>query len=459
MNNENSKVQLNEKGSFLKVLGTKEIFALSLGIGSCSSTWGSALIGVGEYGSSFLLATIVAAVLYLLIASNYAELASSFPKSASIQTYVEKAFNPTMGKVGAIVFTLCFLIGGSGEVIFASHILSAGFPNIPWQVWAVAMTTVFGLIINLIGISKVGDWANYLVYFIIAVALLVTFQGLTGIAIVEPDMSRLTSIFESFDTMGFFSAFLLAMWMYAGFEVVCPLAEECKKPEKDLPIGMFSAIGVMGGLKILFTIGSLVLVSPHLLVGENSFSALGNAMLGKTGIYIMMLFVLTACCATVLSNSSATSRMLYGMSRGSQNLMPKALDYLHPKFRTPWKTQFLYWALMNTLILGFGQSMTFLMLVGSFVWIVQYVLILITNLVVRKKHPNLERPYKVPGPFKRSPIITWIALIGILIFLTLSVVPPIGDPQILYVGGTALVIVIAYAVIQQKVHNKKEIGK
>ena len=445
-----------EKATLLRALRGRDIFWLALGIGSCTSVWGSAMIGVGLYQSGFLLAIIVTMVIYLLLATNYSELASTYPHASSFRTYVEEAFGPKAGMVGSFIFLLSFTFGISGEVVFVAHIMESTFPAIPWRLWVIGTTLVFGLIINLLGVTSLSKWETVLVIFVSVVALMVAVQGFTGYAYVETVPERLTDMLTgSLNVGGFFSAFLLAMWMYAGFEVVCPLAEECKHPEKDLPRGMFAAISVMGTAKILFTFGAVILVSSEALMGADGFTALGYSMLGDAGVYIMITFVYVACAAVTLTNTSSMPRLLYGMAQGENNMMPRFLDYVHPKYRTPWKAQFTYWAIITSIMLIFGGDMTFLIQVGAFIWITQYIVALITVLRLRVVKPDVHRPFRVPGPARKSPLLTWITLIAVTVFLTLSVVPPYGNVQVLYFGGGAILVMLVYSMLWNMRHVKK----
>lgn len=445
-----------EKVTLLRALRGRDIFWTALGMGACASVWGTAMIGVGLYGSGFILAIFLTIVIYLLLATNYSELASTYPHASSFKTYVEEAFGPRVGVVGSFMFLLSFMFGISGEVTFVAHVMEAAFPLIPWRVWVVATTLIFGLIINLLGVVNLSKWETGLVVFILLIAISVFVQGMTGFAYDGSDFSRLTSLFEKGINMsGFFSAFLLAMWMYAGFEVVCPLAEECKNPERDLPRGMLSAIGVMGTSKILFTLGAAVLVSASILQGADSFTALGHAMFGGFGFYIMIAFVYAGCAAVTLSNTGSMPRVIYGMAQGEKNTVPKALNYIHPKYRTPWKAQFTYWGIITTIMVVFGDDLTFLIEIGSFIWILQYILGMIVVLRLRRVKPDVSRPFKVPGPTFKSPLLTWITLIATCAFLILSVVPPFGDPAILFFGGTAILIMLCYSLIVNGMHNRK----
>src|SRR5699024_6646893 len=127
----------------------------------------------------------------------------------------------------------------------------------------------------------------------------------------------------------------------------------------------------------------------------------------------------------ILANYSSVSRLLYGMAEKPGNMMPAKLRWLHPKFRTPWKTLILYYAFTLALILSFGGGgMATLVYISSFIWLVQYIIAITTNLALRKRIPKFTRPYRVPG--SKYPLISIVGLASIIIFLILSVIPSVG---------------------------------
>ncbi len=436
-----------DKVTLVRGLGTLQVLSVSFGLVVCVSTWGAALIGIGSYGFSFLASILVSALLYLGIAMCYAELATTHPTADCLKNWVTRAFGPTSGAAASMVYLLSFMFGVSAEVIFFSHVFNAMVPSLPWQVWAIGVTTIFGLVVNLLGIKKVGQAADYLLYLVVGIGLAAAVCGFLGLSVVDPDWGRLSGFFSS-GIGGFLSSFLLAMWLFAGFEVVAPLAEEVKNPQRDLPRGMFGAIGIIGALKIFFTIGVFVMVANAGNLATNEmFVEIGDSWAGSFGVFLMFVFGFSATSATCLANYSSNSRLMMGMARKPNNMLPISFQWLHPRFRTPWVTLFVYWIITNILILAFGGDMTLLLYVSSFVWIVQYLIVIATTIRLRSTEPDTVRPYRLPlGPAK-MPVIAVVSFVLTLGFLILSVVPPYGAPDVFYYGAVALGLIIAYGLI------------
>ena len=447
----------NSATSFERSLGTKEVTAISFGLVVCVSTWGSTLIGFGQYGVGFIGSVILAGLFYVVIAMNYAELATMYPRAASIRTYVETEYGNKLGTMSAMVYVLSFAAGVSAEVVFFGFVLNGFVSSIPWWGWALMVMT-FGLVVNMLGIKGVGNLSNYLLYLIAAVTVLVGVLAFTGASVSAPDFSRLSEGFLTEGFAGFIGAFLLAMWLYAGFEVVCPLAEECRTPESSLPRGMFTALGLIGLLNIVFGLGAYLLVSADVLASERSFVEIGSSVAGALGVVGLFLFAVACTTATVMANYSSVSRLMYGMAEKPQNMLPAKLKWLHPRYQTPWRTLIAYYIITVGLVLSFGAvgGIATMVYIASFIWIVQYVIVITTNIALRSTAPDHARPYRVPGGGGRLPALSALGLAGILFFLVLSVIPPFGDPLVLYYGMGMIVVIVAYGAVMGAITRRSE---
>lgn len=444
----------NRQTSFDRSLETRHVTAISFGLVVCVSTWGSTLIGFGQYGLGFIISIVLAGLLYLVIAMTYSELATMYPRAASIRTYVETEFGNRWGTIASMVYVLSFAAGVSAEVIFFGYVLNGFIDSIPWWGWALLITT-FGLVVNLIGVGEVGRIGNYLLWFIVVVTLAVGVLALSGVTVEPPDFSKLSAEFTSDGIFGLVSAFLLAMWLFAGFEVVCPLAEEIKEPGRSLPRGMFIAIFLIGALNIIFGLGAYVLVEGNVLASSDALVVIGSNLGGSVGVALMFLFAVACTGATVMSNYSSVSRLMYGMAEKPQNMLPAQLNWLHPRFKTPWRTLFVYYAFTLILILSFGFiGMAALIYIASFIWIVQYMIALVVLILLRKRRPEQDRPYRVPGG--KIPILSIFGFVAILVFIVLSVMPPFGDLKVLYYGGALIIAIVAYGLIMGIVTERRD---
>jgi amino acid transporter len=92
--------------------------------------------------------------------------------------------------------------------------------------------------------------------------------------------------------------------------------------------------------------------------------------------------------------------------------------------------------------------------IASFIWIVQYVIVITTNIALRSTAPEHPRPYRVPGG--RIPTLSVVGLAAILFFLVLSVVPPWGDTLVLYYGMGMIVVIVVYGAIMGAVTRRSE---
>jgi amino acid transporter len=249
----------------------------------------------------------------------------------------------------------------------------------------------------------------------------------------------------------------LAVWLFIGVEFVCPLIEESKNPRRHIPLAM------IGGLLLI-----LVVQTVHALAAARFVDAakladsptpqleIAMAVLGKFGYYWIgaMSFFATGSIINVLL--AGVPRMLYGMAHAGQ--VPSIFKYLHPRFKTPWVGIILLAAAMGfqtILAVGTASNIVALIVGSSFCWLLSYVIAHIDVIVLRKKYPDLPRPFMTAS----FPIPQLLGIAG-TIYVLLNIFP---DPEIkiqaykyalYFLGGTAL-----YALLWCKFKMKKGLFK
>ncbi len=203
----------------------------------------------------------------------------------------------------------------------------------------------------------------------------------------------------------------IVFFAFIGFDAVSTAAQEAKNPKKDMPIGILGSLAVCTLLYILFG---------HVLTGVANWKdfvdpekgreasvayAISNYMSGygwlATGVTVA---ILAGFSSVILVMLMGQSRVFYTMS--NDGLIPKAFGELHPTYRTPYKANmilFVFVGLFAAFVPGHvAGDLT------SFGTLLAFVLVSIGVWILRRKNPEIERPFK-------TPLVPIVPILGALI--------------------------------------------
>jgi basic amino acid/polyamine antiporter, APA family len=198
---------------------------------------------------------------------------------------------------------------------------------------------------------------------------------------------------------------------YIGFDAVSTAAQEARNPQRDMPIGLLGSLAIC-------TV--LYLVVATMLTGVVHYSRLNVAApvalaVGETGVVWGSLLVncgaLAGLSTVMLTTLMGQSRIFYTMSR--DGLLPPWASAVHPRFKTPWIS-----SIVVGLFIAVFAGLLPISILGDLVSIgtlFAFIIVCIGVLVLRRRRPELERPFKTPW-------VPAVPLLGILIsaFLMLS---------------------------------------
>ena len=210
-----------------------------------------------------------------------------------------------------------------------------------------------------------------------------------------------------------FSAVALIFFAYIGFEDIANIAEEVKEPHRNLPKAIVYSIIITTILYCLTAI-SVVSILPYneIAASEAPLRDVAAEVLGSAGGIIMSLIALFATANTVLIMLIVTSRMMYGMAR--DKALPEGLSKISPKYRTPVIAVFL--TMIFTIIPIFFGDISIVAHATVFGVLINFFLVNISLIALRKTKPDIERPFKVKPSIKWVPIV---ALLGSIVCIGL----------------------------------------
>jgi APA family basic amino acid/polyamine antiporter len=213
---------------------------------------------------------------------------------------------------------------------------------------------------------------------------------------------------------------------YIGFDAVSTAAQEAKKPQRDMPIGILGSLAICTVLYILVSLVLTGLVS-YTRLNVGAPVALGIDATGVSwGSLLVKIGAVFGLATVMLVMLLGQTRVFYSMSR--DGLLWKWASAIHPKFRTPWITTIVFgiFAALFPAFLPIGR-LADLVNIGT---LLAFTIVCAGVWVLRVRHPELHRPFKTPlvplvpilgmGSaiflMSRLAAITWEVMIGWLIF-------------------------------------------
>lgn len=365
-------------------------------------------LGLPEGGTLGLaIATFFIIIMYVTFTFSYTELACAIPKAGGAFDYANKALGPSWGFLGGMAQNIEFIFAPPAIAYAIGAYLSKWFPGMSIVSIAIVAYVIFTFI-NILGVKTAAIFE--LVITIIAVFELLLFAGIT-----LPHFEVANLQINAFPNgwSGVFAAIPFAIWFFLAIEGVANVAEETINPQRNVLIGFGSAIltlvilclltftsavGVKGWEAIVYEPGSTVASDSPLplalghIVGHDSI--LMHLLIG-IGIFGLV----ASFHGIILAAGRATFEF------GRVGYAPKILGTTHKKFKTPAV------ALIINMLIGivalFTNRTGEIITIACFGALSLYIISMISFFKLRKSHPDLDRPFKVP----MYPIFPALALI------------------------------------------------
>ena len=278
----------------------------------------------------------------------------------------------------------------NAPTLFGSEI---GF-NLPAFVIALVITAIL-----VIGIKESARFNAAIVTIKVTVVLFVI-----GLGFHYVNFSNWGHDWHSFAPMGFSGIGAGAAYIffaYIGFDAVSTTAQECKKPQRDLPIGILASLVIC---TILYILVAGVLTGMVRWQDVNIEAPIAEAFLDRgltLASHVITLGALAGLTSVMLVMLLGQTRVLYSMA--NDGLLPKGFfAAVHPKYRTPYK---------NTMLVGLLAaivgSVTPIDDIGKMVNIgtlLAFIMVCIAVMILRSTNPGQPRPFRTP----------WVPVVPIL---------------------------------------------
>lgn len=429
-----------------KRLGLSALLAVAVGLVVSQGVMVLMLQGAGIAGMGFIVPLALAWLLALSYACSFSELALMIPRAGSLSSYTEVA----IGQFPAILATF------SGYVVVAMFALSAELLLMEFIIDKVyphsmpPLSVAFGVLalFTILNLFNIDIFARLQTVLALVMTVMLLVMGLGAVtAESSGSIAALVASNTSWNPLGLGVIALTAMavWGFVGAEFVCPLVEETRRPERNIPASMMLGLTVIFVIIALYCLGALLTV-PQAELASNGLPhyLFATTVFGEAGQVFLVTAAITATCSTLNSSLAAIPRMLQGMALNGQAF--GVLKSQGKRSKAPWVAVLFVSAVTGLPLLLMHDNpdaINRLLLAAALAWLLAYIITHINVIALRRRYPQVKRPFRTP--FYPLPQIFGIA--GML-FAIWNVSPsPEMTVPIFASAGAVLAIVSLIAVV------------
>jgi ethanolamine permease len=408
-----------------KHAGVFSLWALGVGavISGDFSGWN---LGVGQAGfGGFLLAVIIITVMYVGLCFSIAEMSPALPHTGGAYSFARTALGPWGGYVTGLAENMEYIITTAVVCYFAAAYLQSifGTPDAAQPLWWA------GLYVFFVGLNILGVEASFrfvVAITLIALAILVIFfvsaiphfswDNLWNIT-PEPGESKYLPM--GWGAIG--AAMPFAIWLYLAIEQLPLAAEESEDVKRDMPRGLLWGLATLVVTGVLITFLNMGIGGGAAYFGSQTEEPLLDGFkitLGVTSGTLLGLVAVAGLVASFHAIIYAYGRNIFSLSRAGY--FPSWMSLTHHTRKTP------HIALIVGAVVGYGVLLLLYFLGDSggfggvilnmavFGAVIAYAMQMWSYVMLRRRYPDMERPYRSPLGNVGAVVALVIALFALL---------------------------------------------
>jgi len=412
-----------------KTLGPINLVAL--GIGAIIGAGLFSLTGIAaadNAGPAVVLSFVVAALGCAFAGMCYSEFATMIPIAGSAYTYAYSTMGELLAWIIGWDLVLEYAVGAATvSVSWSSYVakllhsfaidLPDNLTHCPWDQPAglINLPAVFIIciisVLLMIGISESARVNAVIVVIKVAIVIIVICIGYQYVnpANYTPFVPPNTGTFGEFGFSGVMRAAAVIFFAYIGFDAVSTAAQEARRPQRDMPIGIIGSLIICTILYILFARVLTGMVPYRKFHGDAAPVATVISLFPYAWLQIgIVVGIIAGYTSVILVMLLGQSRVFFSMSR--DGLLPKVFSDIHPNWKTPYRCNLIF-MLFVSLFSGFLpiSKLGHMTSIGT---LLAFVIVCIGIIVMRRTNPHAPRPY-------RTPLVPVVPILGVLVCLAM----------------------------------------
>ena len=377
-------------------------------------------IAAAKYaGPAISISFALAGILCVLVGLAYSEFASMIPSSGSVYSYTFASLGEGMAFLTGWSLLLGYTVTGSAVAVGFSGYLAGICKSYGYIIPEILLKTpAEGGIINLPAViiilllalilirgTKQSAKLNTILVFITLAAII----SFIGIASPHVDVTNFEP-FMPFGMQGILSGTAIVFFSYMGFDAVATSAEECKKPERNLPIGIILSVFICMCLYVSMALALTGAINYTQLNTPEPVAYALRILHWPSVANLVAVGAIAGIITTLIVYLFGQARIFFAVSR--DGLLPAGIGKIHPKYHTPYLVTIIG-SITIAVIAGFVPLMHIVELSNTGVLAV-FLLNFIGLWKMRKNHPEIPRKFQCPC----LPVIATIGIIvcGYLIY-------------------------------------------
>ncbi len=440
---------LQQSARLRKELSLFSVFAIATGTTLSAGFFLLPGLAAEQAGSAVILCYMLAGALVVPPMLSIVELATAMPRAGGAYYFLDRSLGPLAGTIGglgiwlALVLKASFALIGMGAYVYLIvDLIGQDHPSVAAILdWvglypiAAGLAIFFG-IVNLAGARRTGGLQKVLVFGLLAILAAFIARGWGDI-----DWANFRGIFDTtndgrleiddFDSIVATAG--LVFISYVGVTNIASVSEEVKDPERNLPLGIFLALGTA---IVVYALGVGVMVGvvgPLELAGTLTPVGLtADVIAGPVGVWLVSLAALLAFSSVANAGILAASRYPLAMAR--DHLVPRVLGSLG-KGRTP-KVAIFVTVGAILFFLAILRDPTGIAKLASAFQLLMFGMLCLAVIVMRQS--GLESY----DPGFRSPLYPWMQIVGIL--APVWIIAEMGWLPVLFTFSLVVVAILWY---------------
>jgi amino acid transporter len=314
---------------------------------------------VAGAGVAAPITLIVAMVVILFLCNTLAQFSRYRPSAGSFVTFIGMAFGPVSGAAASIFVVVGYCIAASSVVVISGGWVHDTLKlflgiSIPWQIISILCTVIVGLLVSR-GISLSTKWAALFFYFETALLLV----GAIVMLWVNRDAMTLDPFRWSHlagGLKGIGLGFPLAIYLFIGWENSAMLAEETTNPRRNVPRALITGTLAIGVLYMFLAYATEIAFHNDAKAIGNSALPFVDAFKASAASLLIVAYIagVTSIFSCLIGLTNAQARILFNSSR--EGLLPAFFGKIHPLYRTPHVSMWIYILVALAIVLIFGYA-------------------------------------------------------------------------------------------------------
>jgi AAT family amino acid transporter len=430
-------------------------------------------------GPSVLLAYLIGGIIIFLVVRALGEMSVEDPKAGAFSYYASEYWSKRAGFVSGWNYWFNYILVSMVELSVVGQFVNYWFPQIPQ--WATACVFLVGITVaNLLGVRMFGEFEFWFAIIKVVAVIAMIIAGLVVVAMAVPGVGGAVASFSNlFSDGGFFphgvmtkvaagagasggqwTGFLMAlvvvMFSFGGVELIGVTAGETADPKRTIPKATNDIIWRI----LVFYIGALTVIMavvPWAHIGQadtngtviSPFVQIFDSIGVKSAATILNFVCLTAVVSVYNSGLYSNSRMLYSLAE--QGNAPRALSKLS-KNGVPYVGVLASAAITAVAVvvvfLWPAFAFNYLMSIAMTAAIINWTMIMITQLKFRAKRRAAGITTKLDFPLPWHKVTPWIAIAFLMAVVVLMCFSPSYRPAVIVGPIWLAVLLIAYQITQ-----------